>query len=85
MLHGALDVIGTIFIYRIVVIHRQHIVPIILTIRKLLTSVINLAYFSSGINLGEYFGIGLVFAAVGLEMWMGYQEKLRKFKSIEAE
>lgn len=42
MLHGALDVIGTIFIYRIVVIHRQHIVPIILTVRKLLTSIINL-------------------------------------------
>lgn len=45
MLVAILDLIAAIFIYRIVVLHQQHIMPMISTVRKLCTSVFNIYYF----------------------------------------
>ena len=63
---GILDTIGTIFVYRIVVLYKQHIVPMIGTVRKLLTSLINIWVFKHPVSNAQWIGFSVVIAAITL-------------------
>lgn len=84
LLHSVLEVLGTVFIYRMLVVQKQHIVPMVLTIRKLLTSIVNLLYFHHSISTGQYFGIAFVFAAVSIEILFSiFYPDGQRFKKVE--
>jgi drug/metabolite transporter (DMT)-like permease len=82
MLVAILDMIGAIFIYRIVVMYKQHVVPMVTTIRKLLTSLFNIWYFKHSISDFQWIGFGIVLSAITLELYIGYREKMAKFREI---
>lgn len=66
MIHGCLGVFGDIFIYRLLLVHRQHVVPLVITIRRISTSVVNLLYFHHDVSVGQTVGIGIVCLGVGI-------------------
>ena len=68
-----LDVVSAVFIYRIVVLYKQHVVPMISTVRKLLTCVVNILWFRHVIGAIQWLALLLVAAIVGLEMWLSYK------------
>lgn len=78
MMHAVLDVIGCIFIYRILVLHKQHVVPFVLTIRKLLTSILNILYFHHSINKLQFVGLGLVGVGILLALVLQYRKTATK-------
>ena len=60
MTNSILTVLGEIFIYRILVAHKQHIIPFITTIRKLCTSVFNLIWFRHTVENLQVVALGIV-------------------------
>ena len=60
MANGCLGVFGDIFIYRLLLLHRQHVVPLVLTIRRLCTSLLNMFWFHHTITFGQKIGISIV-------------------------
>ena len=72
MLHAILITIGEIFIYRLLLLHRQHIVPLLSTIRKIATSIVNILWFHHTISFGQYIGIGIVCIGIFLELFSNY-------------
>ena len=60
---GALSFVGQVFIYRLVKQFKQHIVPFIITTRKIFTVVLSIAYFGHDYNLSQVLGIVIVFGA----------------------
>lgn len=74
-----LDTIGTVFIYRIIVLHKQHVVPMVCTIRKLMTSVVNIWYFKHTVVAMQWVGLVVVVAAIAFELYVSYIEKMQKF------
>jgi hypothetical protein len=74
MLHGILDMVGFIFIYRIMVSHQQHVLPFVVTIRKLLTSVVNLILFKHQVQSFQFLALGVVGSAILLELYIKHRE-----------
>jgi len=63
LLTGVLSFVGQIFIYRLVKQFKQHIVPFIITTRKIFTVVLSITYFGHKYNYWQVIGIVLVFGA----------------------
>jgi UDP-galactose transporter B1 len=63
ILTGLLCFVGQIFIYRLVKQFKQHIVPFIITTRKIFTVVLSIMYFGHKYNYWQVLGIFLVFSA----------------------
>lgn len=59
--------VGQIFIYWMISNFRQHVVPFIITTRKILTVVISIIYFGHDVTIFQKAGIALVFIAVFFE------------------
>ena len=68
MAQSFLSVLGDIFVYRVLVLHKQHVIPFILTIRKMLTSIFNILYFHHSVVGAQYFGIGLVGVGIAIQL-----------------
>lgn len=82
MFHACFDVLGSIFIYRIIVMYQQHVVPMIVTVRKLLSALFSIYYFHHNISDMQYIGICIVFSAILLELYISYRENSQSFKQI---
>lgn len=78
-----LGVIGNTFIYRLAVLHKQHVVPLVNTIRKLCTSLFNIYYFSHSVNAMQFFGVAVVGIAIAIDFFIKWMESRREFKQIE--
>jgi drug/metabolite transporter (DMT)-like permease len=63
ILTGLLSFVGQIFIYRLIKQFKQHIVPFIITTRKIFTVVLSIAYFGHKYNYWQILGITLVLGA----------------------
>lgn len=72
MVHGCLGVFGDIFVYRLLLLHRQHIVPLISTIRRITTSMVNILWFHHTITFGQYIGIAIICIGIFLELFSNY-------------
>jgi hypothetical protein len=82
MLHGILDMFGYIFIFRIIVCHKQHVLAFLVTTRKLLTSIFNILVFKHRILPGQVLALGIVMVAILMELYIKYRSNQQKFKSI---
>jgi UDP-galactose transporter B1 len=60
-LMGVLSAFGQLFIYRLVKIFKQHIVPFIITTRKIFTVGLSIIYFEHKIALVQLLGLFIVF------------------------
>ena len=58
---SVLTFIGQIFVYRMIKQFKQHIVPFVVTTRKIITVGFSLIYFNHKSSLGQVIGILLVF------------------------
>jgi drug/metabolite transporter (DMT)-like permease len=64
---GAMSFVGQVFIYRLVKQFKQHIVPFIITTRKILTVVVSISYFGHKYTIEQVLGIVLVLGASAFE------------------
>lgn len=60
---GVLCFLGQVFIYRLVRQFKQHIVPFIITTRKIFTVALSIFYFGHKFNPQQALGVGIVLAA----------------------
>jgi hypothetical protein len=58
---SVLTFVGQIFVYRMIKQFKQHIVPFVVTTRKIITVGFSLIYFNHKSSLGQVIGILLVF------------------------
>ena len=63
ILIGVLSFLGQIFIYRLVKQFKQHIVPFIITTRKIFTIALSIAYYGHQYNSQQVVGVLIVFSA----------------------
>ena len=80
MTHGCLSVFGDIFVYRLLLLHRQHIVPLVLTVRRLCTSILNMFWFHHVITFGQYIGLAIVAFGITIELSANYLQNIAKKK-----
>lgn len=59
--------VGQIFIYRMIKEFKQHIVPFVVTTRKIITVGLSLIYFHHETSFGQIFSICIVFFATVYE------------------
>lgn len=59
--------VGQIFVYWLITNFRQHVVPFIITTRKIMTVVISILYFGHRVTFSQKAGIVIVFLAVLFE------------------
>lgn len=74
ILIGVLCFVGQVFIYRIVKQFKQHIVPFIITTRKIFTIGLSIAFYGHDYNFQQIIGIFIVFGASAYE----FVSELRK-------
>lgn len=70
--------LGQIFVYRLIKQFKQHIVPFVVTIRKIFTVVINLVYFGHQTSLLQLTGMVIVTSAILFEFGSEVQSKKRE-------
>lgn len=70
---GLSNAISAIFIYKIISIFRQHVYPLVSTVRKCITVGVSILYFGHHIEFAQLIGIVLVFGGVMLEISMNYK------------
>jgi hypothetical protein len=70
---GLANAISAIFIYKIITTFRQHVYPLVSTVRKCITVGVSILYFGHHIELVQMIGIVLVFGGVMLEISMNYK------------
>ncbi len=61
------------FIFKIITLFRQHIYPLVSTVRKCITVGISILYFGHHVTSLQFLGIVLVFAGVLLEITLNYK------------
>lgn len=59
-----LNAFGVMFVYKIITLFRQHVYPLVSTVRKCITVTISILYFGHHINFVQFLGIILVFGGV---------------------
>jgi UDP-galactose transporter B1 len=64
-----LAAVGQIFVYRMAKHFKQHIVPFVITTRKIFTVVISIIVFHHSTTLVQVLGIVIVFGAACFEYW----------------
>lgn len=64
---SVLTFVGQIFVYRMIKQFKQHIVPFVVTTRKIITVGFSLLYFHHQSSLGQVVGIILVFCITTYE------------------
>ncbi len=64
MIMSLLNAVGAIFIFKIITLFRQHVYPLVGTVRKCITVGVSILYFGHSISIGQFIGILLVFGGV---------------------
>ena len=67
MIIGVLSFLGQIFIYRLVKEFKQHIVPFIITTRKIFTVALSIGYYGHKYSYEQLIGVAIVFGASAYE------------------
>lgn len=70
LLHCILGTVGSIFVYRIIAVHKQNVVPFIGSIRRIFTSVINILYFHHHVTPMQI--VGILIVGVGVILQLAY-------------
>jgi UDP-galactose transporter B1 len=70
---GLTNAISAIFIYKVITLFRQHVYPLVSTVRKCITVAVSILYFGHHIEFAQLIGILLVFGGVMLEISMNYK------------
>ena len=73
IIFGFLATLGQFFIYRIVKEFKQHIVPFIITTRKMFTIGLSIFYYRHETSSMQVFGIILVFAVLIYEFYSEFE------------
>ena len=76
MVNGCLCVFGDIFVYRLLLLHRQQVVPLVRTIRRLCTSILNMFWFHHTVTFGQYIGLGIVAFGITIELYANYLQNV---------
>lgn len=66
---ASLQVISQVAVYYVISNFKQHIYPLISTVRKLLTILFSIYIFKHQVHFYQWVSIGIVFAAMTLEMY----------------
>ena len=82
-LAASLQVLSQISVYYVISNFKQHIYPLISTVRKLLTILFSIFVFKHHMHFYQWVSIGIVFVAMGYEMYdevksQEYHRKIRK-------
>lgn len=81
-----LTFIGQIFVYRMIKQFKQHIVPFVVTTRKIITVGFSLIYFNHKSSFGQIVGIILVFCVTTFEFLTEMlKEKIPEQKAVSLE
>ena len=67
LLIGVLCFVGQVFIYRLVRQFKQHIVPFIITTRKIFTVALSITYYQHKYSIEQVVGVIIVFSAAVYE------------------
>lgn len=79
---ASLQVLSQISVYYVISNFKQHIYPLISTVRKLLTIIFSILIFKHHMHFFQWVSIGIVFVAMGYEMYdeVKSQEYHRKIR-----
>lgn len=85
LLIASLQVISQISVYYVISNFKQHIYPLISTVRKLLTILFSIYIFKHKVNFNQWMAIAIVFIAMGYELYdevmsQEYHRQIRKEK-----
>lgn len=64
---GVFSMVGQMFVYNMIKHFKQHIVPFVITTRKIFTVGLSIFYFKHATNIIQIIGLFLVFAIVTYE------------------
>lgn len=64
---GVLSAVGQMFVYRMIKQFKQHFVPFVITTRKIFTVALSIVFYHHETNIGQVFGLILVFGVVTFE------------------
>jgi UDP-galactose transporter B1 len=72
-LYGAICSIGSIFVYKLIAICRQHVYPLVSTVRKCLTVCVNVLWFGRHLAFMQWIGIVMLFGGILIEIISNYK------------
>lgn len=84
-LFSFLTVLGQLFVYRIIKQFKQHIVPFIITSRKIASILISVFLVGHTYNMWQFVGVIIIFLAVSYEFkgeLKKSEDKLEKFEKV---
>lgn len=61
---GSLGAVGQMVVFWMIKLFRQHVVPFIITTRKISTTLISILFFKHGIQVPQMIGIGVTLIIV---------------------
>lgn len=79
---GLLATVGQLFVYWLIKEFKQHIVPFIITTRKITTSGLSLVVYNHETSWGQAVAIGMIFAIVVYEFGNEIRVKEAGYKQI---
>ena len=79
---GLLATVGQLFVYWLIKEFKQHIVPFIITTRKITTSGLSLVVYHHEKSWGQAVAIGIIFAIVVYEFWNEIRVKEAGYKQV---
>lgn len=82
LLMSLFSVLGQIIIYRFIKEFKQHIVPFVVTIRKIFTVLINVMAFGHKTHILQFLGMIVVVVAVTYEFYNELHQSKKKYSRI---
>ncbi|KAI8375771.1 UAA transporter [Choanephora cucurbitarum] len=81
VLFGLCGALGQCFIFYTLQHYGSLRLVTVTVTRKLFTMLLSVFWFHHTLNLGQWFGVALVFVSIGIEAYIGKQEKLKSKKA----
>ncbi|CAO3615532.1 unnamed protein product [Mucor hiemalis] len=82
LLFGFCGAVGQCFIFYTLQQYGSLRLVTVTVTRKLFTMLLSVFWFNHTLNLGQWSGVGLVFFAIGIEAYIGKQQKARAKKAL---
>ncbi|KAI8051398.1 UAA transporter [Gilbertella persicaria] len=82
LLFGLCGAIGQCFIFYTLQHYGSLRLVTVTVTRKLFTMLLSVFWFNHTLNLGQWSGVALVFASIGIEAYINKQEKLKKTRPL---
>ncbi len=71
-LYSFLNCLGTLFMYKLISIFRQHIYPLVAELRRCLNVCVNVLWYGHHLAPMQWFGIAIVFTGIMIEIINNY-------------